>query len=73
MPDNHGKWPDGLVARAGGGFLGAQALLEYGALNTLARDASAALQRLGGWAAQNWMITAAVLGIVIFTALRPKR
>lgn len=54
-------------------LVGLQALVEYGALNSIARDASMALQRLGGWAADNWFITGGVLGVIIFLALRPRR
>lgn len=63
----------GLPAAPAGGMLGVQALVEYGVLNSLARDATMALQRFGGWAAENWFIVAAVLGVVIVGALRPKR
>lgn len=54
-------------------IVGLQALVEYGALNSIARDASMALQRLGGWAAENWLLTGGVLGVILFLALRPRR
>lgn len=71
------KWDrrdgSGLGAGTGAGAFSLQALVEYGALNSILRDASQGLARVGGWAAQNWYITAAVLGVIIYLALRPKR
>lgn len=55
------------------GIVWAQALVEYGALNSLMRDASMAMQRLGGWAARNWILVAIVLGGLLILALKPRR
>ena len=43
----------------------AQALVEYGALNSAARDATLAAHRAGDWARDNWLIVAGVVLVLI--------
>ena len=47
----------------------AQALVEYGALNSAARDATAAANRAGDWARDNPLIIAGVV-LVLIVVLR---
>jgi hypothetical protein len=56
----------------GGAFaiIGVQALVEYGALNSLMRDASMALQRAGGWAAENWWLVGGLVVVMLVLAFR---
>jgi hypothetical protein len=58
------------IGGPGAAFLSVQAMVEYGALNTLFRDLNMAMQRVGGWAADHPLIIAGVLAVGIVLAFR---
>jgi hypothetical protein len=60
------------IGGPGAAFLGAQALVEYGALSALLRDGTQALQRAGGWAASHPLIIAGALAVGIVLAFRKR-